>query len=46
VNAIAAHPDRFAAYGTLGLTGYGADGGLVQHPDVLSWAKFPDGAST
>jgi predicted TIM-barrel fold metal-dependent hydrolase len=24
-----------------GLVGYGPDGGLIHHPDVLTWARFP-----
>jgi predicted TIM-barrel fold metal-dependent hydrolase len=36
----ARHPDLKLIVDHFGLVAYGTDGGLVRHPDVLSWARF------
>jgi predicted TIM-barrel fold metal-dependent hydrolase len=43
VAAVAArHPDLRLVVDHFGLAGYAEDGGLVRHPDVLAWARYPN----
>jgi len=36
------HPDLKLVVDHFGLIGYADDGGLTHHPDVLTWARYPN----